>query len=108
MPKKRKTRKDKILTEQKRQVVQTITSMESSQKETTPLTQQSATQQGLTFSLPTNYKQSNTKKETVSPIKTVAISTADYGYLGKDLIKTTLISSAVILAELLIKIWFRG
>jgi|ERR1700722_3848171 len=109
MPKKRKTRKEKILTGQKKQVVQNITpSIELSQRDSTPRTQQSTMSQEMTFSLPTHYKHSNEKRETVSPAKTVAISTADYSYLGKDLIRTTLISSAVILAELLIKIWFRG
>ena len=107
MPKKRKTRKEKVLNEQKRQVVQNITpSMEVSQRSTTPLAQQSTPAQGMTFSLPSSYNRSNAKKEIVSPVKTTIISTADYGYLGKDLIRTTLISGAIVLAELLIRLFY--
>jgi hypothetical protein len=107
MPKKRKTRKEKILNGQKRQVIQNITpSMEVSQRSTTPLAQQSAPTQGMTFSLPSSYSHNNAKKEIVSPVKTTIISTADYGYLGKDLIRTILISGAIVLAELLIRLFY--
>ena len=110
MPKKRKTRKQKILNEQKRQVVhETLPSVELSEKQAAPLAQQPITTQGLTFSLPTNYNTAHSVQKEKKPVAaSVVISTNEYGYIGKDLMRTALLSAAIVLAEMLIKMWFRG
>ena|SRR5581483_2719391 len=103
MPKKRKTRKQKILSEQKRVTVHEVTPATESHSVTTSGHHETAAVQGTTFSLPTNYTQTHKTQEKKSSAS-VAISTNDYGYLGNDLIRTALLSGAIVIAELLIRL----
>lgn len=101
MPKKRKTRKQKISLEQKRQEVhETVSPVDSS----TPSSHQTiATTEA--FSLPTNYHQS-TQKERTTVAQPTTISTGEYGYLGKDLMKSAVLSGSIVIAELLIRLFY--
>ncbi|HSX09105.1 MAG TPA: hypothetical protein VLF93_03055 [Candidatus Saccharimonadales bacterium] len=103
MPKKRKTRKQKILSEQKRVTVHEVTPSTESHSVSTHDHHESTAVHGTTFSLPTNYTQTHKTPEKKSS-ETAAISTNDYGYLGNDLIRTALLSGAIVIAELLIRL----
>lgn len=112
MPKKRKTRKQKITVDQKQKMVHESVSYESSSPSNAVTqiahsTNAETNTQEVTFSLPTN-DTSSVQKESRYSVAQVAISTDDYGYLGKDLVRTVLLSGAIVLAELLIRLWFRG
>ncbi|HVA96618.1 MAG TPA: hypothetical protein VND99_03105 [Candidatus Acidoferrales bacterium] len=110
MPKKRKTRKQKIHIDQKKQVVhEQAPSVAVSQKKKTPSTEQQSPMPGVTFSL----SASNAPKQTASIISkprssAVAISTEEYGYLGIDLMKTAIVTGAIVITEIIIRILFRG
>ncbi len=109
MPKKRKTKKQKILLDNKRQVVQEpAPSVVSSSKNETPQTEQE-TEKTETFSLPIVMDKTHTipEKAKQSPLA-VTISTNEYGYLATDLMKTTLLTGAIVFAELLIKLFVKG
>lgn len=89
MPKKKKTLKHKLQTDKRRQ--ETTVGQESVQSETG------------TFSLPQSYvakKESPRKKITPT---TQTISTHEYAYLGRDLLKTTLLTGSIICIEILIR-----
>ena len=104
MPKKRKTRKEKIVTDQKRQVVhQNESSIIPSSKNETHGTGENI--QTVTFSLPTVQE----KKPATKPAsQAVTISTNEYGYLTTDLMRTALLTISIVLAELVIKVVFKG
>jgi hypothetical protein len=109
MPKKRNTRKHKISIEQKRHAVhEASTSSVVSTSVTAQTNQQAKVPSGMTFSLPTNLQRANgtTKKPAITV--TTAISTENYGYLTNDLLRTAILSGAIVIAELLIKIFFRA
>jgi hypothetical protein len=107
MPKKRKTRKQKISTDQKSVVREIVPSTDSSQSNSTSPKQQESVTPGMTFSLPTHFHPNQTvQKEKKISAGTAAISTADYGYLSIDLMRTALLSVAVVIAELLIRLFF--
>lgn len=103
MPKKRKTRKEKMYVDQKRQIPLDV-SVSTSQKNDTSLPQKEQT-----FSLPISHsilalaQNERAHKITVGPI-----STESYNYLGRDLIRTALLTGAIVLAEMLIRILFTG
>ncbi|SRR6266568_632666 len=107
MPKKRKTRKEKILLDNKRQVVQEpAPSVVSSSKKQTPRTEQE-TEKIETFSLPTAMDKIHTAPEKAKQsIQSITISTNEYGYLATDLMKTALLTGAIVFAELLIRLFF--
>jgi len=106
MPKKRKTRQQKILTEQKRQVIHkdepsVISSSQNSHQEQAAPT--------LTFSLPSSHENKPAPQRAVKPHnEAITISTGEYGYLANDLMRTALLTGAIVLTELLVKILFRG
>jgi hypothetical protein len=107
MPKKRKTKKQKILHDNKRQTVPEVVSPlpSSSQKETQESAQQTVTP--ATFSLPVASEKPHTapeKAKTTTPA--VTVSTTEYGYLSTDLMKTALLTGAIVFAELLIRLFF--
>jgi hypothetical protein len=109
MPKKRKTRNQKISSEKKRQIDhETVVSVDSSSSKTTQSTQQETATQEVTFSLPTNYHATQTtqKEKKITSSVTTSISTSEYGYLGKDLMRTALLSGAIVIAELLIRLFY--
>ena len=107
MPKKRKTRKQKISIEQKRYTVQnTIESTESTQTIVAHTSQQNNTDQGVTFSLPNAIQAKN--KVSIKPnthtIK--VITTSEYGYLANDLTRTALLCIAIVITEILIRLFY--
>ncbi len=110
MPKKRKTREQKILAQEKRQAVQeTAPSIVSSQKNDRQPTSTQTLMQGATFSLPaiTPDNQSNQRK-TKQSVTTIAIATEEYSYLGTDLLKTAIVTGAIAITEIIIRFLFRG
>ena len=102
MPKKRKTREQKILTEHKRQTVnQPVLSNVSIQKDNS----QQVNSRGATFSF------SPVLAGKITPRKaepTITISTNEYSYLSIDLLKTALVTCAIVIAEIVIRMVFRG
>ncbi|HWY79874.1 MAG TPA: hypothetical protein VNW29_05965 [Candidatus Sulfotelmatobacter sp.] len=107
MPKKRKTRKQKIQTAQKKDMALEIEPLDTpSQKiETQSPTQKTATTD-MTFSFSTTPKKPATPKSTQQMSNPVAISTSEYGYLLKDLMKTAIVTGAIVIAELLIRLFY--
>lgn len=102
MPKKRKTRKQKISLDQKRQTVHEITpSVTTPQKIETQKTEQETMTSGVTFALPITTHETQRQK-----VEAVTVSSNEYGYLGNDLMRTALLTSAIIFAELLIRLFF--
>jgi hypothetical protein len=106
MPKTRKTRKQKIQHDQKKPAVHDMTPSEVSssrsqahQTEQTPV----ATE---TYSLPTNETKTPTAtvKAKETPLK-VTVSTTEYGYLSNDLMRTALLTGAIVFAELVIRMF---
>lgn len=112
MPKKKRTRKQKIQADQKRQVSYHKTSEPSSQKAPSPSIPTNAPaeeSQPVSFSLPTslnNTPSTNTKLHTTSEVTNV-ITTSEYTYLRKDLVKTALLTGTIVFVELLIKLLFK-
>lgn len=105
MPKKKRTREDKIQADKRRQsATQTVhlnkkaaVTREVENKPEAPAATSS------TFSLPKEY--GNAKSKTAAPAsttQTVAINTSAYNYLRGDLLKTTFLTTAIIAAELII------
>lgn len=84
MPKKKKTRKQKMLTDSRHQA----------EKNDVP------TQQTFSYSVESPKR----KETTISPKVSVshAISTSEYSYLSKDLIKTFAVTGIIIFAEILL------
>ncbi len=108
MPKKRKTRKQKISSEKKQSLVPKSTQFTgSSDSASTQVAQKESAGEGMMFSLPTNYRATHPDQKEKKPIVvTASISTSEYGYLGKDLMRTALLSGAIIVAELLIRLFY--
>lgn len=111
MPKKTKTLKQKKQADQRRQVSPESSSAKaSSAKKTTHISQTMATTHvhQTTFSLPTTAIKPSIHKTPVhaSQATTIAIDTSDYSYLGKDLLKTGLLTIGIVVAELVFKLFF--
>ena len=107
MPKKRKTRKEKLQHDQKRQPVHSETkSIISSPKKETQQQKQEAQTSGMTFSLPAKQQEAPKvtppTKQSSTPI---SISHSEYGYLSNDLMRTALLTGAIVFAELFIKLF---
>jgi len=99
MPKKRKTRQQKISTDQRRSEV-SLSPISAPQEQASP---------SVTFSLPASQKDKPVVQKAIQPQReTVTISIGEYGYLANDLMRTALLTGAIVLTELLIKILFRG
>ena len=109
MPKKRKTRKEKLLHDKKKLAVHEIAPSEvTSTKSQTPAAHQEAATSG-TFSLPVvTEKPQSTPDKIKQTTPTVSISTGEYGYLGTDLMRTALLTGAIVFAELLIRLFVKG
>ena len=101
MPKKRKTLKQKIQTEQKQHTVSETSVPTVSTQHNTQVVQDVPTQ--TTFSLPTEHLATKTIKKPLQ--ETITVATVEYDYLGKDLVKTALLTGAIVLAELVIKLF---
>ncbi|MGH7203897.1 MAG: hypothetical protein ACREHC_05630 [Candidatus Levyibacteriota bacterium] len=112
MPKKKKTLKQKMQADQLRQgnpkVVTSPPTPEPLHAAASGQEQRSPETQSGMFSLPTDYSKKH--KETVKPhsmpVSTIAISTNEYSYLSKDLLKTGFLTIIIVLAELVIKFVF--
>jgi hypothetical protein len=103
MPKKKRTRKDKIQTDLKRQSPTALSRSQSPAAVTREVEHRTedAKPTTTTFSLPEKY-QSKTKVPTARQAQTVAINTSSYNYLRGDLLKTFVITTLIIGAELFI------
>ena len=112
MPKRKKTLKEKKHADERRHVTHETTHLAgttSRNHQSHEMTPESiAAPLGNTFSLPTNHTQKHTKVPAVpvSRPTTVTISTNEYGYLGKDLLKTGFLTVFVVAAELMIRFFF--
>ena len=94
MPKKRKTREQKIHSEHKKETVhQTVSSHLSSE---------------ATFSLSSLSTEKPIIKKTLTQPTVIAVETDGYNYLQTDLLKTTIITCAIVITEIVVKILFRG
>jgi hypothetical protein len=114
MPKKKKTLKQKMQTDQRRQSDPKVLTSPNASNNTLPtasghVERPTETASGM-FSLPTDYSKKN--KETVATrtaqASAITISTNEYSYLGKDLLKTGFLTIIIVLAELVIKFVFEG
>ncbi|MBA3723901.1 MAG: hypothetical protein H0W89_03320 [Candidatus Levybacteria bacterium] len=108
MPKQKKTLKQKMQTDVRRQASPSL----SRHSETAPISRETKTPNPVeqapigTFSLPTPYTKKQTKLRAIphahSPVSSAAINTNDYAYLRGDLLKTVIITSAIIIIETLV------
>lgn len=111
MPKKKRTRKQKIQTDQRHIHPSVMASNEPSQRGDSPSKQQkheNTTTSGVSFSLPASYanKHVSQKATPSSQPTTIAIATNEYDYLGKDLKKTLLLTIIIAIAEFLIRFFY--
>ena len=106
MPKTRKTRKQKILHDQKRLTVQDMTPSEvSSSKTETHQTEQAPITTG-TYSLSTDSNKQQAAPEKVRKTEqAITVSSSEYDYLSNDLMKTALLTGAIVFAELMIRLF---
>jgi hypothetical protein len=107
MPKKRKTLKQKINKDLKRHVGPEITPPAlSTPMQVTQVIKQETITTG-TFTLPTlTDKQSSLSNSAKQGIEAVTVSTSEYGYLPTDLLRTAVISGAIIITEIFIRFFF--
>jgi hypothetical protein len=109
MPKKRKTKKEKLQKDHKRQVVHQAQPSVISSEQLGKHTDQQIPTQGMTFSIPTSNTEVQSAPRKTKPTQTTTvISTEEYGYLGVDLLKTAIVTCAVVITEVIIRILFRG
>ncbi len=104
MPKKKRTRKQKIQTSQRHVDHDVAVTNEPLQQDNQESPRQENAVSGVSFSLPTSYthkKQPSTIPTTHTT--TATITTNDYGYLRKDLLKTGLLTVAIVVTECLIR-----
>ena len=102
MPKKKRTRKQKIQTDQRQVDHEVIVRDKQSQPTNPTSTKQQNAVPGISFSLPTSYANKKVSAPLTQPT-TVAISTNEYTYLGKDLLKTGVLTSVIVIVECLIR-----
>jgi len=103
MPKKRKTKKEKMVLDHKRQAVhESVNTVTSSAMDETPQRQES--QSSMTFTLPATQHKSTEKPVITKPSsQTITVTHNEYAYLSNDLMRTALLTCAIIFAELFIK-----
>lgn len=103
MPKKKRTRKDKIQTDIKRQSPSALSRSQSTAAETREIAEEKQTVETTqsTFALPEKYQTKRKATPTIAA-KTVAINTNSYGYLRGDLVKTFVLTTLIIGVELFI------
>lgn len=110
MPKKKRTRKQKIQTDQKHIHHSVMAPPEPSQRGDSPSKQQKhiTTTSGVSFSLPESYANKHTSQKATpsSQQTTIAIATNEYDYLGKDLRKTVLLTITIVIIEFLIRFFY--
>ena len=106
MPKTKKTLKQKRQADQRRHVTSTVIS--TSEKVVTKTSgQQLPDASAISFALPhpTSHKHVPVKEHPVKE-KTLAINTNEYSHVSRDLLKTTLLTVVIIVAELLIHAYY--
>ncbi len=101
MPKKKRTRQQKLQTDAKRQSTpRTHVNASAAVTREVKEPRSKETPSG-TFSLPEKYIE-QVATATHIPPKTVTIATAEYGYLRGDLLKTTLLTFGIVAIELIV------
>ena len=104
MPKKRKTKEQKIIAEHRQWAVhETAPSGVSSQNHAS----QETASQGTTFSL-ASIKTDKPTSQKSSQTTAVTIATDEYKYLPIDLSKTAIVTGAIVITEIIVRIVFRG
>ena len=106
MPKKRKTRKEKILLDHKKQATSVeVKPVKSSAINAAPK-QTEEVPNGMTFTLPTAQHKPVEKQTASKPSsQTITVSKNEYTYLSNDLMRTALLTCAIVFAELFIKLF---
>lgn len=89
MPKNRKTRKDKKLTDQRKNTTVAFVQQSTRQNEKVEMTAQTDT----------------TVKNKPTHLQHTTISTSEYNYIFQDLLKTVILTSSIIIAEIVIKLY---
>jgi hypothetical protein len=103
MPKKKKTLKQKMQADQRRDVTKSVTTSH----EPSPSTAANPAASGVSFSIPAAHTKKHNERPVAQPRTTaIAIDTNEYTYLSKDLIKTSVLSLLIVVAELAIKFFF--
>lgn len=106
MPKKKKTLKQKLKTEQRHQV----STLDRNSEEASSVENHASSESvGQTFSLPQSYlnsRQSGKRNTSQTSVQTTAIETHEYKYLGMDLLKTFLLTSSIVIVELILRFVF--
>ena|SRR5579872_954327 len=105
MPKKRKTRKEKILLDHRKQALhEDVMTVTTSTVNETQQAQVPAS--GMTFSIPTTQSKPSEKSVTSKPVsQAITVTQSEYAYLSNDLMRTALLTCAIIFAELFIKLF---
>ena len=105
MPKKRKTRKEKILLDHKKQAAPVeVKPMTPSAATEAPQTQELPS--GTTFTLPATQHKTAEKQAISKPSsQTITVNQNEYTYLSNDLMRTALLTCAIVFAELFIKLF---
>ena len=111
MPKKKKTRKQKILTEQRQNLkyhdLSSSSEMVSHEKKSVKTPAQEDTSGSFSVSLPQSYAAVNHKESFVKTAGAATINTSEYGYLKKDLVKTAILTVLILVAEMLIHFFMK-
>lgn len=97
MPKKKKTLKQKLQTDKRRQLT-TVSADHTEESVTSP-----------TFSLPQDYiKTTSAKRTTIkhTPTQVTNIQTHEYKYLRRDLIKTSMLTTSIVVLEIILRYVF--
>ena len=109
MPKKKKTLKQKLKAEQRRQ----FPTPDSSSVENSVIENHAQIPTEQTFSLPQSYLDNShkAKQKTAAMIQnaraqTLSIATHEYKYLGRDLAKTLFLTGSIIIVELVLRFIF--
>lgn len=107
MPKKKRTRKDKIQTDVRRQTTSATDLPKKSVSTTRENKEQSKQAEPSigTFSLPQEYTKDSSEKapvKKVQQVKTATIDTSSYSYLRGDLLKTSFLTLTIVGAELFV------
>jgi len=106
MPKKKKTLKQKLKTEQRRQFPSIDSSLQDHSVAEDAVSPDLKEQ---TFSLPHSYTGNTvktTRKVISTPMQATTIATNEYKYLGRDLLKTLFLTSSIIIVELVLRFIF--
>lgn len=104
MPKKQKTRKQKLQADQRKKLsvsTPAVTKAVKSRKQI-PVTSSEEKTPRDSYTLPTTSAQIHPAESNAVPLQATAIKTKGYDYLKADLRKTTVVTSTIVLALLLI------